>query len=345
VNGTRELRESVRKSSEGKDLLVGILQSDRISPPLQPRHIQMVFEASQAFQEAFDNDDEVKPQARMFSNFTQYLRILMRKRDKEEMISLVHESVLSSLLKDIIVIFYEPLARVYKTANVYNSVIDFANFIDDIIATVEKSNSEDSSMSPSTLVQSFIDLAARHEQDLYTFVHQVHIHDDGLFEDLMGWIELILAFLRNGTAKVDIIELIRDSGADFDKVIEEINQSVDWNGRYKQWKASRLRQKMGTGQTTFEKSIPQNLFSGKDFGISDNDLADIDTIDNSDSSEDESDDGDADPIALERKRRQQLKENLGSRDSEPVKPALVEIPKMSQIFEKKLRETLSIEKI
>ncbi|OLL25372.1 PX domain-containing protein [Neolecta irregularis DAH-3] len=343
VDGTREFRERVRESI-GFDLLVGILQSDIITPPLQPRHIQMVFEASQAYKEAFDNNNEVKPEARIFSNFTQYLRILMRKRDKEEMISLVQESVLSSLLKDIIVIFYEPLARVYKTANVHNSVIDFANFVDDIIATVEKSNSEGIytfRVLPLTLQS----LRSRHEQDLYSFVHKVHIHDDGLFKDLVEWIELILHFLRNGTAKVDILGLIRDSGADYDKVIKEINEIVDWNGRYKQWKVSRLRQKMGLGQTTFEKSIPKNLFSGNDFGISDSDLADMDTLDHSDSSSEASEEDDVDPIELERKRRQQLKENLGSRDCEPIKTVLVEIPKMSEIFERRLRETLSIEKI
>ena len=39
-------------------------------------------------------------------------------------------------------IFYEPLIRVYKSANVYNSVTDFAVFVDDMIQVVEKAQKQ-----------------------------------------------------------------------------------------------------------------------------------------------------------------------------------------------------------
>ena len=39
-------------------------------------------------------------------------------------------------------IFYEPLIRVYKSANVYNSVTDFAVFVDDMIKVVEKAQKQ-----------------------------------------------------------------------------------------------------------------------------------------------------------------------------------------------------------
>lgn len=61
-----------------------------------------------------------------------------RQRDKEQIMSLVFEGVTASLLRDIITILYEPLAKVYKTANVYNSVMDFKEFIDDIVEVVQK---------------------------------------------------------------------------------------------------------------------------------------------------------------------------------------------------------------
>jgi Domain of unknown function in PX-proteins (DUF3818) len=50
--------------------------------------------------------------------------------------SLVFEGVTSSLLRDMITILYEPLAKVYKTANVHNSVTDFRVFVDDLIQVV-----------------------------------------------------------------------------------------------------------------------------------------------------------------------------------------------------------------
>jgi len=41
-------------------------------------------------------------------------------------------------LKDIITIFYSPLAQVYKAANVADSIGDFQAFMNDMIRTVEQ---------------------------------------------------------------------------------------------------------------------------------------------------------------------------------------------------------------
>lgn len=43
----------------------------------------------------------------------------------------------SELLKDIITIFYAPLATVYKAASISESLGDLQNFINDLIKTVE----------------------------------------------------------------------------------------------------------------------------------------------------------------------------------------------------------------
>jgi hypothetical protein len=56
--------------------------------------------------------------------------------------SLVFEGVTASLLRDMIAILYEPLAKVYKTANVYNSVSDFKEFADDLIEVVKKAEDQ-----------------------------------------------------------------------------------------------------------------------------------------------------------------------------------------------------------
>jgi hypothetical protein len=67
--------------------------------------------------------------------------------------SLLFEGVTSSLLRDMITILYEPLAKVYKTANVYNSVNDFKEFIDDLIDVVNKAEQQGSSPFQSPLIQ------------------------------------------------------------------------------------------------------------------------------------------------------------------------------------------------
>jgi hypothetical protein len=70
------------------------------------------------------------------------LKLYSRQRDKQQIISLVFEGVTASLLRDMITILYEPLAKVYKTANVYNSVMDFKDFVDDLIEVVQKAENQ-----------------------------------------------------------------------------------------------------------------------------------------------------------------------------------------------------------
>jgi hypothetical protein len=42
------------------------------------------------------------------------------------------------MLKDIVTIFYEPLAKVYKAANIGDSIADLQTFLNDLIKTVEQ---------------------------------------------------------------------------------------------------------------------------------------------------------------------------------------------------------------
>ena len=44
----------------------------------------------------------------------------------------------ADLLKDIITIFYSPLAQVYRAASIADSLGDMQNFINDLIKTVEQ---------------------------------------------------------------------------------------------------------------------------------------------------------------------------------------------------------------
>ena len=43
-------------------------------------------------------------------------------------------------MKDIITIFYSPLAQVYRAASIAESIGDLQNFINDVIRTVEASD-------------------------------------------------------------------------------------------------------------------------------------------------------------------------------------------------------------
>jgi hypothetical protein len=53
------------------------------------------------------------------------------------------------MLKDIVTIFYEPLAKVYKAANIADSLGDLQTFINDLIKIVE--SAEEGELVPSFL--------------------------------------------------------------------------------------------------------------------------------------------------------------------------------------------------
>lgn len=50
----------------------------------------------------------------------------------------------------------------------------------------------------------YLNLVRKHLPSFYKFVHSVHKQDDGLFHDLLEWIESILTFMRTGYARTRI---------------------------------------------------------------------------------------------------------------------------------------------
>lgn len=262
-------------SVEDVDLVVVILRSDLFTPELTPEQIGRVFNAYVAWNNAVDNvDDEMRQGAEFFAHLMQLLKLLTRQRDKAMMLNMIEEPTTLQLFRDLFTIFYEPLIRVYKSANVYNSITDFADFAGDAIAVVEKAQMQDVSADPNQTVQSFIDLCARHEENFYKFVHEVHIHDNGLFAALMGWLEDILEFLRHGpkAGKLDMNALFQgatDMGQiDREKAVSEINALVKWQEQRKKWHQDKTRQKMAAEGISGRDSMPTgSTFRSSDFGL------------------------------------------------------------------------------
>lgn len=130
------VKETIRQEAadEDIDIIVSILRSDLIAPALEPEQIGRLFNAYVAFNNAVENvDEELRQGAQLFSYLKQLMKLYMRQRDKAMMLRLIEEPVTLQLFRDLFTIFYEPLVRVYKSANVYNSVTDFAQFVDDMI--------------------------------------------------------------------------------------------------------------------------------------------------------------------------------------------------------------------
>lgn len=368
TNSDEDIKDAVREeaAAEDVDLIVAILRSELIAPELTPEQIGTVFNAWVAWNHAVENVDlEMKQGAQLFAYMKQLLKLYTRQRDKAMMLSIIEEPVTLQLFRDLFTIFYEPLVRVYKSANVYNSITDFAHFADDAISVIEKHQRQDVSADPNQTVQAFIDLCTRHQDSFYKFIHEVHIHDNGLFGSLMAWIESILEFLRKGPrgGKLDMNALFQGAAGvgqiDKDKALQEVNSLIQWHEDRKKWHMNKTRQKMaaeGTGQST--DILPS--FKGSDFGldevchpspacitksiltISQADLEDLAISDaGSDASDEGSEDEELDPIALERRRRGKKQDRLRRTAGEPIKPEIHEIDKLADSFGSMLRLVLA----
>ncbi|OJD29299.1 px domain-containing protein [Diplodia corticola] len=354
TNSDEAVKGIIRQQAETEqvDILVAILRSDFFEPTLSEEQIGAVFNAYVAWNNAVENVDvEMRQGAEQFAHLKQLLKLSLRQRDKKMMLEIIEEPTTLQLFRDLFTIFYEPLVRVYKSANVYSSITDFAVFVDDIIRTVEAAQRADISADPNQTVQAFIDLCARHEDNLYKFIHEVHIHDNGLFDQLMGWIEGILEFLRKGPpggGKLDMNGLFQaglDSGMiDRRIAVREINSLIKWQTARKKWHSDKTRQKMAQGGDDGGDMVGMGIggFTTSDFGLHADDLVDLNIEDEDDDPDslDESDD-DADPIVAERHRRLRRREQLKSTAGEPQKPPITELRKLHPSFLSMLRDVLA----
>ncbi|XXG94599.1 hypothetical protein Hte_000856 [Hypoxylon texense] len=352
TNAEEHIKVAIREEAESEDIdiIVAILRSDLLTPPLTGEQIGRLYNAYVAFNNAVENvDEELKQGAQLFSYLKQLMKLQTRQRDKAMMLSLIEEPVTLQLLRDLFTIFYEPLVRVYKSANVYNSITDFAVFIDDMIQVVEKCREQDASADPNQTVQAFIDLCQRHEHNFYKFVHEVHTHDNGLFTQLMGWIEGILEFLRHGPAggALDINALfeggVLSGGLDKEKAIAEINQLIAWQEARKKWHHDKTRQKMAAeGSASIDSGVPgMSSFHASDFGLNDMDLEDMNYDDGTDNEVEAEEEDEMDPIEAERRRRAKRQDRLKARAGEPKKPDVSEVHLLRENFVTMLRQVLA----
>jgi hypothetical protein len=150
---------------ENKHIIAIVLRSGE-EPILSRAQMQRVVRSHRAHQEYLkhrgtlaDSDDDDGPQnedAWLFEDLAVLTKLYSRLRDKEQLISLIFEvgrnlaaysladdelsrtqGTTADLMKDIITIFYTPLAQVYRAASIADSIGDLQSFINDLIKTVE----------------------------------------------------------------------------------------------------------------------------------------------------------------------------------------------------------------
>merc|ERR1711881_337173 len=195
-------------------------------------------ESHAAWRSAVENvGSERTAEAELYAHLKQLMKLYIRQRDKVKMLEMINEPNTIRLLRNLLEIFYEPIMRVIKAANVYNSVSDLSSFVDDIVKTVEEAQRQGFSADPNQTVQAFIDLCARHENDFYKFVHEMHKRDNGLFNGLMQ-------------------QAVEERTVDKELAIKEINSLIKWQIKRKRWHQGKTKQKMAQGGAPASAQMP-----------------------------------------------------------------------------------------
>ncbi|CAE6409179.1 unnamed protein product [Rhizoctonia solani] len=205
-----------------------------------PPDVQKIFKADAAAEKLNIISVILRSEAPPTLNRPQLQRVMRANRAHAEY------GTTSELLKDIITIFYTPLAQVYKAASIADSLGDLQNFINDLIRTVEQID-ELGQSNPHRTVQTFIDLVARHEQAFYSFVHKVHSKGEGLFDSLMKWIELFIGLMREGLGSPTSMEFIlpHAGGEERAQLVREIDSVALYHYKLKLAHEDKIRKRFG----------------------------------------------------------------------------------------------------
>ncbi|KAG8747522.1 hypothetical protein FRC10_000658 [Ceratobasidium sp. 414] len=257
INAPPDVQKLFKADAQAEKLnIIPIILRSEVPPTLNRPQLHRVMRANRAHAEyaryqadLSDSDEDEGPQnedAWLFEDLGVLLKLYARLRDREQLIALVFEGTTSELLKDIITIFYTPLAQVYKAASIADSLGDLQNFINDLIRTVEQVD-ELSQANPHRTVQTFIDLVARHEQAFYGFVHKVHSKGEGLFDGLMKWIELFIGLMREGLGQPLSLEFIlpHGDGEERTQIIREIDAVALYHYKLKLAHEDKIRRRFG----------------------------------------------------------------------------------------------------
>lgn len=295
-----------------------------------------------------------------FSQLKEYLKLIVRKRDKEMMQEFWSDGISLDMIRELITIFYTPLIKVFKSANIHESVADFERFMDDLIKVVDKAEMTSASSDPNQLVESFIKLCERHQEGTFKFIHNVYKHDDGLFNGFTQWVGGIIEFLRVGNGrKLDMESLFKqaqdDPNIDHQLILTEINSVI----QYMQERRSYRDRIAATGskknddddeQNAWHEAIPgvSNIQSD-DFGLHEDDLDDLRELEDDNDKYDESplkttssSSNSNDYIESERQRRKELLQRVQSQAKmqSSQKPDVVETRKLLEPFYAQLGNVL-----
>ncbi|KAI9320088.1 hypothetical protein BX666DRAFT_1853771 [Dichotomocladium elegans] len=285
--------------------VVDLLRRDDIEPVLSVEQINVL--------------SDIKTSKKKLKLLYGFWVLQTRRREQELMMTLAFQGITGEILKELFAIFYEPLAQVYKAANISDSIHDISAFMDDLIQLLDNL---DVTIVEENTVEPFILLVQRHEHKFYRFVHRVHSQEvSDLFDKLIIYVDQILGSLTRGILPgrpLDLNEVLDSAGITPD-MHSDLRQEIDSLCKFRHYqKAQHLAR-------TRQKVIAHSKIAQDDIELEDHS-----------SSTDEEDFSDSDVDNAEESEMS----SLSSRDITP--PTLKIIPTIAPHFVSKVSKMMDI---
>lgn len=343
VDSPYVIRRAVQKFSENSgnlDIIMSLFEFGDYGT--MPRTQQMLIMSQvrdwyNEWNKAVENPDAPVDSVKVneYSQLKELLRLHTRLRDKKQMQEFWADESTMNLIKEVVSIFYSPLVKLFKMANMSRSVHDFEKFMDDLIKLIDRADGlAGSALDANQMVEELISLCHKHKGSVFRFIHDVYKNDkDKLFERLILWISTIMDVLRNGTGKeLDIEALLKQPDINEAAVFEEIDSMIRWSEERKKIRMAMMGSQ--SAGTAWDSALPTGGMTASDFGINDLQEDDEDDEDDDILNSEEGNDHVEQGRILRKKlaARQALQEKL------PQLPEFKEIPKLSDSFHHQLSQ-------
>ncbi|ORX61351.1 hypothetical protein DM01DRAFT_1331961 [Hesseltinella vesiculosa] len=257
-----------------------LLQNPDIGPALTPDQIRRV-----AVQD--------KESQRLILRLGNLWKLYARQQERQLMMGLLQGDVTGGLIKDLIALFYEPLAQVYKAANIGDAVSDTCAFVDDLIKLLDSLDAQNVGNSAPL----FVDLVKRHERTFYRFVHDIYKHDTShVFAEILAYVDRVSTFISGGASTGDdaldmstLMDAVLAGDADKQEQLKhELDSLHSFYQQRKDWHALRQREKL-VASTSTEFDVLDVLPGGPNSGMATvlSDMTELDMLDDEEDSDDE----------------------------------------------------------
>lgn len=241
------------------------------------------------------NDSVSDTKGIYFLRVKEYLHLLIEERDKRLMKQLWDDPELSQLLKAMVTLFYGPMIRVFKIAQMDVAFKNFERFMDDLIDLLDSIiDGNKGSTTMSGIVDDINLLVNKHETSFYQFAHDIYVNDsEGIFEGFIKWFSSIINFLQNSkysalSGRVNLEALLKETSCDVSLLKLQLGNVIS-----KKLKSRKVYSELVKIKSKQDKETPENVNEimdkrwkkltnivipneSSDFGIVDSDLVDLD---------------------------------------------------------------------